>query len=74
MDALLGPLGGVLAAIVAGLVAYLAGRRSGRSQAKREAVKDYSDTARRMNDAEIHDNDPAAAERWLRERAGRRDL
>ena len=68
VDLLLGPLGAALGAILAAVVAWFAGRRAARQAAQDEAVKDYRETRRRMDDASDLGDDPDVLREWLRER------
>jgi hypothetical protein len=61
-----------IAAILAALGIYLAGRNDARQRAKSEALKDYAETRKKADAADIIGDDPDLARRWLRER-GQRD-
>ena len=62
-----------LGGAVALLGVFLMGRREGTQRARERALRDHQDTRERMDDAEMGD-DPAAANRWLRERERQRNL
>lgn len=44
-----------------------------RVENRAEAAEAYIETRKRIDDAEVNGDDPAAADRWLRERAAARD-
>ena len=60
-----------VALMLAILAIYQRGRASAKQQAAERAARDYQDTRRRMDDADIVGDDPAVARDWLRERAKR---
>ena len=47
---------------------YLKGRSDARAKADAEKAKDYVDTRKRIDEADVPGNDPDAARRWLHER------
>jgi hypothetical protein len=64
-----------VAAILAVLGIYLAGRQGASQRAKSDALKDYAETRKKADEADIIGNDPDLARRWLHERSKRgRDL
>jgi hypothetical protein len=64
-----------VAAILALLGIYLAGRQGASQRAKSEALRDYAETRKKADEADIVGDDPDLARRWLHERSKRgRDL
>jgi hypothetical protein len=64
-----------VAALLAVLGIYLAGRNDARQRAKSDALKDYAETRKKADEADIVGDNPDLARRWLHERSKRgRDL
>jgi len=61
-------IGGAIAALAAFAAVYMAGGKSARQKAKIDAQSGYISTRKKIDDADIHGNDPAALRDWLRER------
>lgn len=59
------------AALLAILGIYLAGRKDARQTAKSDALRDYAETRKKADEAEIVGDDPDLARRWLHERSKR---
>jgi hypothetical protein len=57
-----------VAALLALLSIYLAGRQGASQRAKSEALRDYAETRKKADDADIPSDDPAVLRDWLRER------
>ena len=57
-----------VAALLAVLGIYLAGRKDARQTAKSDALRDYAETRKKADDADIPSDDPAVLRDWLRER------
>ena len=68
-------LAGAVAVVVAFLGIYLKGRKDEAQGAAVEDLEAYRRTRKEIDDAEtFQGDDPAAADRFLRERSKRRDL
>ena len=57
-----------IAALLAVLGIYLAGRNGARQRAKSDALRDYAETRKKADEADIPSDDPAVLRDWLRER------
>lgn len=64
----LAALGAVLVALSA---AFLAGRHDGRRDAAEGALRDYRETRKEIDHADVSRGDPGADLEWLRDRAQR---
>ena len=53
------------AAVIALVTIYLKGRRDEVELARLRGLEGYKETRERIDDAEIHGDDPAAAREWL---------
>ena len=63
--------------VLALLAVYLQGRRDAATRARTRDLEAYQKTRKRIDDVEIHGDDPAAARSWLQHYADqerRRDL
>jgi hypothetical protein len=64
-----------VAALLAVLGIYLAGRQGASQRAKSDALRDYAETRKKADEADIVGDNPDLARRWLHERSKRgRDL
>ena len=70
-DGLIAAVGAGLVGLVSLLVGKWLGKREGASVVRTERAEEYTDTRKRMDEADIVGDDPDAARRWLSERAKR---
>ena len=71
LDALTGWLGAALGWLAAGGAVWLMAWRGRGQKAKLDKANEYTDTRKRIDEADIVGDDPDAARRWLSERAKR---